>query len=135
MRSRATISLCVLLAGLTGGCGGATSQADEGAPGLRQSRNVISAQELAGERITSALHAVRRFRPQWLRGARSVGGGVDMPVAYLDGVRYGDLNQLDAVPVEGIAEIRFISATDATTRFGTGHAAGAILVITHRNQE
>ncbi len=30
------------------------------------------------------------------------------------------------------AEIRYISAADATTRFGTGHPLGAILVATTR---
>ena len=33
-----------------------------------------------------------------------------------------------AILVEEIDEVRYISATDATTRWGTGHAAGVIQV-------
>jgi hypothetical protein len=51
---------------------------------------------------------------------------------YLDDVKMMDLNGLSTVPSGRIKEIRYLSAQDATTRWGTGHASGVILVTTKR---
>lgn len=58
-------------------------------------------------------------------------GGADI-VVYQDGVRSGGSNTLESMPTIAVREIRFINAADATTRFGTGHPMGAILVTTKR---
>ena len=49
---------------------------------------------------------------------------------YVDGVMYGKLESLHSLNIEEIREIEFISAGDATTRFGTDHLGGAILIRT-----
>ena len=36
---------------------------------------------------------------------------------------------LRSFPTGGIAELRFINATTATTRFGNGHAGGVIQIV------
>jgi hypothetical protein len=46
-------------------------------------------------------------------------------------VRHGDIQSLRSILIEEIAEVRFISASDATTRWGTGHAGGVIQVLAH----
>jgi len=51
---------------------------------------------------------------------------------YLDGVRMNDLSGMSTIPAERIQDIRFINARDATTRWGTGHDSGVILVTTKR---
>lgn len=51
-------------------------------------------------------------------------------VVYLDGVRYGRVESLRNLNLEEIREIEFIDAGDATTRFGTDHLGGAILIRT-----
>ena len=51
-------------------------------------------------------------------------------VVYLDGVRYGKLESLRTLNIDEIREIEFISAGDATTRYGTDHLGGAILIRT-----
>jgi outer membrane cobalamin receptor len=55
-----------------------------------------------------------------------------MPVVYVDNVRFGDLETLQSIPITGIAEIRYMSGPDATTRWGTGVLGGVIEVIRKR---
>jgi hypothetical protein len=43
-----------------------------------------------------------------------------------------DLTGLSTIPANRVREIRYINAADATTRWGTGHASGVILVTTKR---
>ena len=40
----------------------------------------------------------------------------------------GGPDMLQQIPITEFKEIRYLSATDATQRFGTGHTAGAIIV-------
>jgi hypothetical protein len=49
---------------------------------------------------------------------------------YLNNVRHGGVMSLRDILVTDIQEIRFISASDATTRWGTGHGSGVIMVRT-----
>ena len=70
---------------------------------------------------------IRRLRPRWLQPR---GGGGRQPQAILDGARIGGPNDLNRVDVADIVEMRFLSASDATTRYGTGFDAGAIEVST-----
>jgi len=51
---------------------------------------------------------------------------------YVDEISYGNLNSLSNLNSIQIREIRFIKAADATTRWGTGHAGGVILVTTKK---
>jgi hypothetical protein len=53
-------------------------------------------------------------------------------IVYTDEVKIGDVNQLRNVPASQVKEIRFISATDATQRWGTGHGSGVIQIVTKR---
>jgi hypothetical protein len=47
---------------------------------------------------------------------------------YLDGVPYGGVGSLASIPANAVLEIHWLSALDATTRYGTGHAAGVVAV-------
>ena len=47
---------------------------------------------------------------------------------YLDGFRYGGIESLRSISASDVAEVRWLSSMDATTRFGTGNTAGAIAV-------
>jgi len=46
-------------------------------------------------------------------------------VIYVDGVRRGGLDELRALAIEQVQELRFLSAEEATSRFGMGHPFGA----------
>ena len=77
---------------------------------------------------------IERNRPQWLRagrGAPTLGyaaGGEAFARAVLDGVWYGEINDLGRLNTVEVESIEYMSASDATTRFGTGYSGGAILV-------
>jgi hypothetical protein len=49
-------------------------------------------------------------------------------------VRRGGPEALRQIRIQELEEIRFISATDATTRWGTDHAGGAIEVKLRRGK-
>jgi hypothetical protein len=45
-------------------------------------------------------------------------------------VRHGGLDFLQTIRVEMVEQMEYLDASDATTRFGTGHGGGAIVVLT-----
>jgi hypothetical protein len=93
--------------------------------------NVITREQvdyLVGYR--TAYELVRVLKPTWLR-QRST--RVDPVRVYLDGMRLGNVRELSNISVESVQEIRYMSGPDATTRFGTGHSGGAIVVISRRS--
>jgi hypothetical protein len=53
-------------------------------------------------------------------------------MVYIDGVRGASLDDLREVQADRVKECRFLNANDATTKYGTGHPAGAIEIITKR---
>lgn len=138
MRRRAFWALGVFL--MAGACGGG-AKGSGGAPApstapTRGSSNVIIEAEIAAAGATSAMDAVQRVRPAMLRsragGTSASKAGGEPIIVYVDGIRMGGPEALNNVSAMSVKEIRFISAADATTRFGTGHPSGAILVTTKR---
>ena len=104
-------------------CGAASSTPDSPAP--QSSRDQITAAEILATNTSSVFDAIRRLRPTWLRPR---GGNASPPVVYVDGVRSGDLSYLKTLRVEGVHLVRYVNSRNATTRWGTGHASGAIEV-------
>jgi hypothetical protein len=123
----AALVLCVLPTACATGSGSEQT--------TRRSRDVITFEELASQPSLSAYEAIQRLRPAWLqsRGPMSGGGATrSYPNVMLDGVMLGDINTLRDLRTDDVLEFRFISARDATTRFGTGYMAGVIEVVTRR---
>jgi hypothetical protein len=105
-------------------CGGVSTQGSG-------SRDVLTAEEISRASGMTAYDVVQQLRPQFLRlrSARSTqAAGHAEPVVYVDNIRAGGLDALRGVRAESVEDIRYIGASDATTRFGTGHMGGAILV-------
>ena len=50
-------------------------------------------------------------------------------VVYLNENRLGGSDQLRQVAVSDIREIRYFNSSEATTKWGTGHSAGAIQIV------
>ena len=128
----ATLSLSLQAAA----CSPATSGSGGTSPERRRS-DVIARAELAASDVTTAHDAVRELRPQWLlaRGPDliSIGGRVGTQVA-VDNVLRGGLAELHSIRVDSVEELRFIGATDATTRYGIGVQGGVIEVTLRRTQ-
>ena len=96
-------------------------------------RNLITADEIAKSNASTAYDAIERLRPAFLRtrGAQSLQNPTPVaPLVYLDGMRYGGVAALAQIPAMGIISIQYLSALDASQRFGLGNEGGAILVST-----
>jgi len=126
---------------LLGGCGGGgTSSAGTTAASAprpaRGSANVITESEIQGANVNNAYEAIQRLRPAMLRGRGSASSndqsGTQGLVVYVDGSPLGGVQALGNISALNVREIRYLNASDATTRFGTGHPVGAILVTTRR---
>lgn len=100
-------------------------------------RDLITEEQIleVADRDHDAYQVVNRIRPQWLR-TRGVASLSDpnpvTPVVYLDGTRFGTIDDLRRLNSNSIREIRYLGATDAQTRFGLNHSGGALLVTTRR---
>lgn len=147
---RLALHAVVVLSVVGAGCAGGSSSAPAGAAATpaasaaaapasarvaRGSTNVIvnSEIEAAGADIRNAYELVERLRPTMLRprgvsSSSNAEGSVSGIVVYSEDVRLGDVQQLKTVMRATVYEIRYISATDATTRWGTGHANGVIQI-------
>jgi len=120
------VVICLFMAGMVGACagGGSVSRGD---------RNVITSQELQGVRVATAFEAVQQLRPQFLRGRGRGSLSSVQPehaVVYVDGVRNGSIEVLRSFRAGDLAEIRYLSASAATMRYGLDHDAGVIEVRT-----
>ena len=115
------------------GSSGASQQASSGSARASHSRDRITADELANIDVQNALQAVQRLRPNFLQNrggaASSLSQGPQDVVVYVDQTRMGGPSTLAQIPITDVKEIQWLSGTDATQRFGTGHGSGAIIVI------
>ncbi len=96
-------------------------------------RNVITSEELEPFQQLTALDVIQQLRPRWLqaRGAMNLrDSGQVYPRISVDGMPRGEIDQLRTISGHLIREIRFLNSADATTRFGTGYAAGLIEIRT-----
>lgn len=104
-----------------------------GGPRVAQTRNVITAEEVASVNVGTAYEVIEQLRPQFFqsRGPSSIRSNTpDTPIVYVNGVRYGGIESLTSIRAMDVEEIRLLSASDATTRYGTGHVGGVIEVRT-----
>lgn len=138
MRNLLLGAVTLLLFGCGGGGSGSAAQPETGTRTTRGSSNVITETEIGSSQYQNALEVVSNLRPQMLipRGAGSDASGLgaaSIPIiVYMDDVRLGEPSSLINIPATRVKEIRFLNARDATTRFGTGHSSGVILVTTKR---
>ena len=119
------LALLAVVGAFGGGC---TSPGRQASP--LATRNVITADEIARVNATTALEAIQRLQPAMLtkhRGPTSFRNEAQSQInVYVDGSRFGGVGSLSLIEATSILEIRFLSAADATFRYGTGNSAGAI---------
>ena len=124
---------------------------------VKKSANEISLEEMADPTISarSVLDAVQRLRPNWMksrgstsfRGGNAAQGGVSgscrggncsaistTPGTDAPGVILNELKQpfetLRSIKANEVTSLKYLSAQDATTRYGTGFPQGVILIST-----
>lgn len=102
--------------------------------GPRRNSNLITREELADLPVSNAWEAVQRLRSQWLNRptAATIQPGGNPILVYVDRHQMGGLEELRNVGIDQIEQMEFVSARDATTRYGTGHPSGIIEVTTRR---
>ena len=130
MRKTVLCAMALMLVACSGGGTGTTAQPNTQSRS-RGSSDVITEAEIRSSVYQNALEVVQSLRPAMMR-PRQGGANAQAIMFYLDGVRMSELNGLSTIPAERVREIRFINARDATTRWGTGHDSGVILVTTKR---
>jgi len=97
-------------------------------PAVAPSSSHVTGTELRKTHVPDLLEAVRRLRPRFLRSHAPRRD--QSAVVYVDGTRAGDVLTLRDIPVIDVLEVQFLRPSDATTRFGTDHTGGALLVRT-----
>ncbi len=127
MRLRSYNRLIVISFALMIGLAGCASGGGSGGGG-GGSTTRLTAEDLADHQDLDLFQVVRQLRARWLTSR-----GRGTPVVVVDGApRQGGTDELRSLRVSDVQELRYLSASDATTRFGTGYEAGAILVTTRR---
>jgi hypothetical protein len=96
---------------------------------------VLTLEEIQGARATgwTAWDLISQLRPEFLRsrGASSLRSiEPTTAVVYVDDIRYGELESLRTMSADQIHRVQYVNAADATTRYGTDHFGGAILITT-----
>ena len=93
------------------------------------SRSLITNEEIARSRATTAYGAVEQMRPLWLRSHGQT--SLNMPssqfaTVFVNKQRYGDITTLRSIPVDQVLEIRYYSPAESVTRFGADNVSGVI---------
>lgn len=129
VRRRVLAAAMVTLAACASGGSGASART--------QNPSVISLDEIEASSASNAYEVIQRLRPNFLRTRGAVHGtpgatnAVEMVdlVVYLNENRLGGSDQLRQIATTDIREIRYYNASEATTKWGTGHSAGAIQIV------
>ena len=116
----ASFALMIGLAGCASGSGGSGSGGG--------SFNRLTAADLVNDQALDLFELIYRRRGRWLNAR---GGGV--PRVHVDGIAsVGGVEDLRNILVADVQEVEYLSAIDATSRFGLDHVSGAIIVTTRR---
>jgi hypothetical protein len=128
LRLRGLLALALLLASTA--CG---SAAGAGPRPVSSSRLRLTQEEMQKAVYSDAYAAVENLRPSWLREyTMSLYGGPERVQVYLDGIKLGGPEALRGISPTAVDHLEFLSAIEASQRYGLNHSAGAILVTTVR---
>ena len=94
-----------------------------------RSSSVITQTQIAGTYANSAYDVVARLHPSALRVS---GGKKFEPTVYLDGLRLGGVSELQRISAVGLAQIRFLNASEAFGVYGSDQRIGGAIVLTTR---
>ena len=116
----------VLVAALLAACAtAATTRAPRGDPA------VLAAEEIERSNVGTLHDAIQRLRPHFFfsRGRTSLRGANPRPAVIVNNVPQASFESLRGISATNVQYVRFLSAPEATTRFGTGYMAGVIEVV------
>lgn len=124
-RLSTTLFVLLALAGCASSGGG-----EEGEEAPRRSGTSISVEELMEQPQQNVLDAIRRLRPRWVSSVNmgSFGGAASVKF-YIDGLPES-VSNVRRIRADEVTSIRFLDGRRATTRFGSDHGEGAIMIRT-----
>ena len=117
-----------------------------------RNRRVITAEEIEQSQETNAFEVVQKLRPEFLRrmtlrhtlgagGAGAAAGGTEQPdlgysqpdpqpttAVFVDGTEMGGTDELRQIASNTVEEIRYLSGSDAQTKYGPRFPAGVLEV-------
>jgi hypothetical protein len=106
------------------------------------SRRIITSREIEESRAGTAYAVIERLRAEFLSprpnprlptpGDTTYSPEPVFPDVYVDNMSYGHLYTLRNIPASEVAEIRFLTASQAQQKYGSGHPVGVIEVYTRR---
>jgi len=100
-----------------------------------EGRHILNAAEISQSGGASAYEVIAQLRPEFLRSrgiSSLLAPNASTAVVYVDNVQLGGLDVLSTLGAQTISRVEYLGASDATTRFGTDHTGGAILITTKR---
>lgn len=102
----------------------------------RVDMSVLTQDDLVDHQYENVLEAVQTLRSNWLneRGPDSFASPSHIWV-YIDNTKVGGVQSLAAISTRYIASVRKVNGIDATARWGIGHSAGVIAVMTWPPQD
>ncbi|MEX2466389.1 MAG: hypothetical protein WD995_05735 [Gemmatimonadota bacterium] len=115
--------LAILLA--AGGCASSGSTGSASSSG-----NVITGEALMATHQNNLYQALQSLRPQWLRSRASASLTSSTEVAlFVNEAPYGTVSDLSSIPIDAVRDVRFMSASEAGSRYGTSAGAGGLLLV------
>jgi hypothetical protein len=129
MSARLRLGLALLL--LCGACVSSRANARH-----RVDMSVLTQDDLVDHQYENVLEAVQTLRSNWLneRGPDSFASPSHIWV-YIDNTRVGGIQSLATISTRYVSSIRKVNGIDATARWGIGHSAGVISVMTWPPQD
>lgn len=100
--------------------------------GTRGDNRTVTAAELAGATQTNLYAYLVAHHPRWFESQRptNFAGRSTSLTVFLDNQRFGDVNQLKSLSLNGIKEVRFYSVTEAPQKFNVKDFEAVIHVVT-----
>jgi hypothetical protein len=114
------------------GSGACASSGASGSSGT--SGTVITGEQLLATNQSNLFQALQTLRPQWLRSraAASLSGPTEV-MLFVNEAPYGTVNDLSGIPITAVEDVRFLSASEAGSRYGTAAGAGGLLLVRTRS--
>src|SRR3954466_14604279 len=102
----------------------------------RVDMSVLTQDALVDHQYQNVLEAVQTLRSNWLneRGPDSFTSPSHIWV-YIDNTRVGGVQSLAQISTRYVTSVRKVNGVDATARWGIGHSAGVIAVMTWPAQD
>ena len=103
--------------------------------GPKPGPNLITSDEIARVNVQNAYEVVQKLRPAMLRQRQIATAHAQASgelLVYMDNNRLGNVEQLRQISASSIAALRYFSASEAQTKWGSGHPGGVIEILTKR---